>query len=168
MLSSKPFNPTGILAAATYTIFSMLSLTLWIPIYDHKVVPLLRRITGKGGITILQRMGFGIFLTVLSSLVSAFIEQRRRKLVFTNPALGIYSERGLISSMSALWLVPQLSLAGLAEAFCAIGQVEFNYKQFPENMKSIAGACARWYKGSDDTSSVTLKMGRKNVEKHFV
>ncbi|KAJ8536435.1 hypothetical protein K7X08_034836 [Anisodus acutangulus] len=126
--------------AATYTIFSMLSLTLWIPIYDHKVVPLLRRITGKGGITILQRMGFGIFLTVLSSLVSAFIEQRRRKLVFTNPALGIYSERGLVSSMSALWLVPQLSLAGLAEAFCAIGQVEFYYKQFPENMKSIAGS----------------------------
>ncbi|XP_059303887.1 protein NRT1/ PTR FAMILY 2.11-like [Lycium ferocissimum] len=219
--------------AATYTIFSMLSLTLWIPIYDRIVVPLLRRITGKeGGITILQRMGFGIFLTVLSSLVSAFIEERRRKLVFTNPALGLHSERGLVSSMSALWLVPQLSLAGLAEAFCAIGQVEFYYKQFPENMRSIAGAflflgmaassylnsflisivhhttgkaktgnwlpedlnkgkldyfyflitalgilnvvyfiiCARWYKykGSDDTSSVTLEMERKKVEKHFV
>lgn len=127
--------------AATYTIFSMLSLTLWIPIYDRIVVPLLRRITGKeGGITILQRMGFGIFLTVLSSLVSAFIEKRRRNLVFTNPALGLHSERGLVSSMSALWLVPQLSLAGLAEAFCAIGQVEFYYKQFPENMRSIAGS----------------------------
>lgn len=127
--------------AATYTIFSMLSLTLWIPIYDRVVVPLLRRITRKeGGITILQRMGFGIFLAVLSSLISAFIEKRRRKLVFTNPALGLHSERGLVSSMSALWLVPQLSLAGLAEAFCAIGQVEFYYKQFPENMRSIAGS----------------------------
>ncbi|XP_016507529.1 protein NRT1/ PTR FAMILY 2.11-like [Nicotiana tabacum] len=127
--------------AATYTIFSMLSLTLWLPIYDRIVVPLLRRLTGKeGGITILQRMGIGIFLIVLSSLVSAFIEERRRKLVFTNPALGVHSERGLVSSMSALWLVPQLSLAGLAEAFCAIGQVEFYYKQFPENMRSIAGS----------------------------
>lgn len=219
--------------AATYTIFSMLSLTLWIPIYDRIVVPLLRRITGKeGGITILQRMGFGIFLTVVSSLVAAFIEKRRRSLVFTNPALGLHSDRGLVSSMSALWLVPQLSLAGLAEAFCAIGQVEFYYKQFPENMRSIAGSffflgmaassylnsflisivhhttgkaktgnwlpedlnkgrldyfyflitalgilnvvyfiiCARWYKykGSGETSSVTLEMERKNVEKHFV
>ncbi|OIT04901.1 PREDICTED: protein NRT1/ PTR FAMILY 2.11-like [Nicotiana attenuata] len=127
--------------AATYTIFSMLSLTLWLPIYDRIIVPLLRRLTGKeGGITILQRMGIGIFLIVVSSLVSAFIEERRRKLVFTNPAVGVHSERGLVSSMSALWLVPQLSLAGLAEAFCAIGQVEFYYKQFPENMRSIAGS----------------------------
>lgn len=42
--------------------------------------------------------------------------------------------------MSALWLIPQLAIAGLAEAFAAVGQVEFYYKQFPENMRSVAGA----------------------------
>jgi len=47
---------------------------------------------------------------------------------------------GEISSMSALWLIPQLTLAGIAEAFAAIGQMEFYYKQFPENMKSFAGS----------------------------
>ena len=31
-------------------------------------------------------------------------------------------------------------ITGVAEAFAAIGQVEFYYKQFPENMRSIAGA----------------------------
>ncbi|KAK3035696.1 hypothetical protein RJ639_032568 [Escallonia herrerae] len=42
--------------------------------------------------------------------------------------------------MSGLWLVPQLSLIGLAEALTSVGQVEFYYKQFPENMRSVAGS----------------------------
>ncbi|KAJ6418367.1 hypothetical protein OIU84_001692 [Salix udensis] len=41
---------------------------------------------------------------------------------------------------SSLWLIPQLSLSGIAEAFGSIGQVEFYYKQFPENMRSIGGS----------------------------
>ncbi|PKI63185.1 hypothetical protein CRG98_016370 [Punica granatum] len=45
-----------------------------------------------------------------------------------------------MSSMSALWLVPQFALAGLTEGFAKIGQVEFTYKQFPEHMRSIAGS----------------------------
>ncbi|RXH76053.1 hypothetical protein DVH24_001632 [Malus domestica] len=42
--------------------------------------------------------------------------------------------------MSGFWLVPQLTLTGLAEAFTSVGQVEFYYKQFPENMRSIGGS----------------------------
>lgn len=42
--------------------------------------------------------------------------------------------------MRAMWLVPQHSLAGLAEAFNAIGQIEFYYSQFPKNLASIAVA----------------------------
>ncbi|KAL3528308.1 hypothetical protein ACH5RR_007630 [Cinchona calisaya] len=125
---------------ATYTIFSLMSLTLWLPIYDRLVVPFLRRLTGKEeGITLLQRIGIGFFLAVIASLIAAFIEERRKSLALTRP-LGVHSPRGAVSSMSALWLVPQLSLAGLAEAFAAIGQVEFYYKQFPENMRSFAGS----------------------------
>ncbi|KAF4389986.1 hypothetical protein F8388_002928 [Cannabis sativa] len=37
-----------------------------------------------------------------------------------------------------MWLVPQYSLVGLAEAFNAIGQIEFYYSQFPKSMSSIA------------------------------
>ncbi|KAK3035694.1 hypothetical protein RJ639_032566 [Escallonia herrerae] len=62
--------------AATYTIFSMLSLTIFLPIYDRALVPTPHRLTGKeGGITILQRMGAGIFLSVLASLVSASLKR---------------------------------------------------------------------------------------------
>ncbi|PIN03389.1 H+/oligopeptide symporter [Handroanthus impetiginosus] len=92
--------------AASYVVFPMIGLTLWVPLYDRIIVPFLRKITKKEqGITILQRMGIGIFITILESLVGAI-----------------------------------LALGGLAEAFNAIGQIEFYYKQFPENMRSIGGA----------------------------
>ncbi|KAJ7945960.1 Protein NRT1/ PTR FAMILY 2.11 [Quillaja saponaria] len=126
--------------AASYIIFMMLSMTVWIPIYDRIIVPFLQRLTGKeGGITILQRIGIGIVLSVLTMLVSAVIEEHRRTLALTKP-LGLEPRKGAISSMSGVWLIPQLALAGIAEAFTSIGQVEFYYKQFPQNMRSIAGS----------------------------
>ncbi|KAI3443757.1 hypothetical protein Pfo_000422 [Paulownia fortunei] len=42
--------------------------------------------------------------------------------------------------MSAMWLIPQHCLIGLAEAFNAIGQIELYYSQFPKSMASIAVA----------------------------
>ncbi|XP_076927182.1 protein NRT1/ PTR FAMILY 2.9-like [Bidens hawaiensis] len=135
------FNSKFQIPAASYTVFTMITLVIFVPIYDRIIVPQLCRITKKeGGISLLQRIGFGISLTVLASLVSALMEQKRRNLAITKPTLGYEPHRGEISSMSALWLVPQLSLAGFAESFTSIGLVEFYYKQFPENMRSVAGA----------------------------
>ncbi|KAI3856019.1 hypothetical protein MKW92_051617 [Papaver armeniacum] len=127
--------------AATYIVFQFLSLTLWIPIYDRLLVPAIRKRTKtEGGITLLQRMGIGIVLSILTMLVSGLVEERRRSFAYSKPSLGTSPNGGGISSMSALWLILQLTLAGLAEAFNSIGQVEFYYKQFPENMRSIAGS----------------------------
>jgi len=126
--------------AASYTIFQMLSLTIWLPIYDRIVVPSLQRVTKKeGGITVLQRMGIGMFLSVLCAMVAGVMEERRRTMALTSP-IGTDPRKGDISSMSAMWFIPQLALAGLSEAFTLVGQVEFFYKQFPENMKSIAAS----------------------------
>ncbi|KAJ4973388.1 hypothetical protein NE237_006562 [Protea cynaroides] len=129
--------------AGSYIVFSFLALTIWIPIYDRILVPTLRRVTGReGGITLLQRMGAGVFLSVLLMLVSGLVEEKRRHLALTRPLPGVVAEAGggAVSSMSALWLVPQLLISGLAEAFNSIGQIEFYYKQFPENMRSIANS----------------------------
>ncbi|KAF2316142.1 hypothetical protein GH714_041435 [Hevea brasiliensis] len=111
--------------AASYIIFNMLTLTIWIPIYDRILVPYLRNLTGKGGFSLLQRMGIGSVLSVLYMLVSGLVEEHRKNLAFTRPALGIAPERGFISSMSSLWLVPQLVLAGLAEGFNYAAQLSF-------------------------------------------
>uniref|UniRef100_A0A2P2Q304 Uncharacterized protein MANES_15G176100 n=1 Tax=Rhizophora mucronata TaxID=61149 RepID=A0A2P2Q304_RHIMU len=127
--------------AASLVIFAMLSLTLWIPIYDRILVPALRKLNGKeGGITLLQRMGIGILLSIFTMLVAALVESQRKHVALTRPTLGISPKGGAIASMSAFWLAPQQVLSGLTEAFNSIGQIEFYYKQFPENMRSIAGS----------------------------
>ncbi|KAI3885547.1 hypothetical protein MKX03_009245 [Papaver bracteatum] len=140
--SDRHFGSTKFeVPAASYIVFQFLSLTLWIPIYDRLLVPAIRKRTKiEGGITLLQRMGIGIVLSILTMLVSGLVEERRRSFAYSKPSLGTSPSGGGISSMSALWLILQLTLAGLSEAFNSIGQVEFYYKQFPENMRSIAGS----------------------------
>lgn len=126
--------------AASYTVFQMLCLTIWIPIYDRLIVPFLRKITKKeAGITILQKIGIGLVLSVIAMLVSGLVEKQRRTFALTKPTLGL-ARKGAISSLSGYWLVPQLALVGLSEAFTVVGLVEFYYKQFPENMRSFGGS----------------------------
>ncbi|VAH25054.1 unnamed protein product [Triticum turgidum subsp. durum] len=109
----------------SFIVFQMLALTVWIPVYDRVMVPTLFRFTKReGGITLLQRIGIGLALSVVTMLVSAAVEHRRRR----------------TAMMSCFWLVPQQLIAGLSEAFAAIGLIEFYYRQFPENMRSVAGA----------------------------
>lgn len=111
--------------AASYSFFTMLAVTLWIPIYDRLIVPLLRRVTGiESGFTLLQKIGAGIVLSILTMILSAYMEHKRRS----------------TSSFSGFWLVPQLALAGFSEAFAMVGFVEFYYKQVSERMRSIGGS----------------------------
>ena len=136
LLGNTKFN----IPAASFSVFSMLGLTFWIPIYDRILVPMLRRLTGKeNGITILQRMGFGMFIAILTMILSGLVEDKRRALALSNP-IGVSPRRGAISSLSGFWFVPQLTLIGISEAFTIIAHVEFYYKQFPENMRSIGGS----------------------------
>ncbi|MCL7031534.1 hypothetical protein MKW94_001800 [Papaver nudicaule] len=124
--------------ASSYLVITYLSACLWIPVYDRVIVPSLRRITCKeGGITLLQRMGIGTTLSIISMLVSGLVEERRRGIALAFPTLGITKNGGAISSMLGFWLIPQLAIIGLAEAFSSAAQIEFYYKQFPDNMRSI-------------------------------
>ncbi|KAI7746212.1 hypothetical protein M8C21_026152 [Ambrosia artemisiifolia] len=127
--------------AASYTVFQMLALTIWIPIYDRLMVPCLRKITNKRqGISLLQRIGVGMGIAIFTMLVAAVIETKRKEMAHSKPTLGIERGKGAISSMSAFWLAIQMVVAGISEGFAIIGFVEFFYKQFPENMKSFAGS----------------------------
>eukprot|EP00252_Welwitschia_mirabilis_P024693 TRINITY_DN739_c0_g1_i5.p1 TRINITY_DN739_c0_g1~~TRINITY_DN739_c0_g1_i5.p1 ORF type:complete len:542 (-),score=14.49 TRINITY_DN739_c0_g1_i5:237-1862(-) len=127
-----------VVPAGSFPIFTMITLTLFIPIYDRLIVPFCGRITlQKQGITMLQRIGVGQALSVLPMAVAALVESRRRHVALTN---GFLNKPNGVIPMSALWLVPQYSIAGIAEAFTTIGLLEFLYSQFPENMRSVAGA----------------------------
>lgn len=140
--SDRRLRPSSFqVPAASYTVFQMLALTIWIPIYDQIVVPCLRRITHKRqGISLLQRIGVGAGIAIITMLVAGLVETKRRDEAHSMPTVGFEKGKGAISSMPGYWLIFQLSIAGLSEAFAVIGLVEFFYKQFPENMRSFAGS----------------------------
>lgn len=139
--SDRRLKPSSFeVPAASYTVFQMLALTIWIPVYDRLLVPCLRKITNKRqGISVLQRIGVGVGIAIFTMLVSGIVETKRRDLARSNP-IGVERGKGDISSMSGYWLIFQLLVAGLSEGFAIIGFVEFFYRQFPENMKSFAGS----------------------------
>ncbi|KAK8694942.1 hypothetical protein V6N13_072485 [Hibiscus sabdariffa] len=139
--SDRRLPGTGFnIPAASFNIFTMIGVSIWIPIYDRIMVPWLKKHTRKeGGITLLQKMSVGMVLAVVTMAISAIVEERRRGLALSNP-IGIDSKKRSISSLSTMWLVPQLTLIGVSEAFTIIGLIEFYYKQFPENMRSFAGS----------------------------
>ncbi|XP_042423362.1 protein NRT1/ PTR FAMILY 2.11-like [Zingiber officinale] len=125
--------------AASFYVFSMVAITIWIPIYDRFVIPQLQRITGReGGITLLQRMGVGLILGVASMLVAGLVEERRRRIALRSSIAPGATDA--VSPMSSFWLAPQMVLMGLGEVFALIGQIDFCYSQFPENMRSLAGS----------------------------
>ncbi|XP_015690739.2 protein NRT1/ PTR FAMILY 2.13-like [Oryza brachyantha] len=118
--------------AGSVVSISLIALTIFIPIYDRILVPIARRFTGvESGITLLQRQGIGLVISSISMVVAGLVEHKRRNSALSN---------GGISPMSVMWLAPQLVLMGIAEAFNAVGQIEFYNKQFPENMQTLAGS----------------------------
>uniref|UniRef100_A0ACD5XEQ6 Uncharacterized protein n=1 Tax=Avena sativa TaxID=4498 RepID=A0ACD5XEQ6_AVESA len=118
--------------AASVISISFIALSVFIPIYDRLLVPMARRFTGvESGITLLQRQGVGLVLFPISMMVAGLMERKRRNSALSN---------GGISPMSVFWLAPQLVLMGIAEAFNAVGQIEFYNKQFPEHMLTLAGS----------------------------
>nr|XP_045090247.1 protein NRT1/ PTR FAMILY 2.13-like [Aegilops tauschii subsp. strangulata] len=111
---------------------SFIALTAFLPIYDRILVPIARRFTGvESGITLLQRQGIGLVISPISTVVAGLVEHKRRNSALSN---------GGKSPMSVFWLAPQLILMGIADAFNAVGQLEFYNKQFPEHMLTLAGS----------------------------
>ncbi|KAJ9548715.1 hypothetical protein OSB04_021258 [Centaurea solstitialis] len=122
----------------SFDVFTILTLTIWVAIYDQLLVRQISRLTKRPeGLTLKQRMGIGLFLSCLSMVVSAMVERKRRNAAISQ---GLSRDPFGVVNMSAFWLVPQHCLLGLAEAFNAIGQIEFYYSQFPKSMASIGVA----------------------------
>ena len=109
-----------------------------VPIYDRLFVPLARKFTGHpSGITMLQRIGVGLFLSLLNMVVSALVEAKR---------VDIASKHGLLDSpksvipMRVWWLLPQYMICGVSDAFAVVGLQELFYAEMPEAMRSLGAA----------------------------
>ncbi|VAI90216.1 unnamed protein product [Triticum turgidum subsp. durum] len=118
-----------VVSPASLSTFDVISVLVWVPIYDAVLVPLARRVTGEDrGFTQLQRIGVGLALSAAGMAYAALIETRR----LAAPA----------SSMSIMWQAPCYFVLGAAEVFTSIGMLEFFYDQFPGSMKSLGSALA--------------------------
>ncbi|XXG43904.1 hypothetical protein AAC387_Pa01g3834 [Persea americana] len=123
---------------ATLQTFICLSVVILIPIYDRAFVPVTRAITGlPSGITLLQRIGIGMFLSVISMVVAALVEAQR--LVVARDA-GLIDRPTSTVPMSVWWLLPQYVLFGVVEVFAMIGLQEFFYDQVPDGMRSMGSS----------------------------
>lgn len=132
---NRHLGPHFKIPAGTVPVINMITLAIWVPFYDRILVPYLRKITKiEGGITILQRIGIGFIFSTLSMVVAGLVEKMRR-----DSAIAAGQPDG-IAPITVMWLAPQLILMGFAEAFSFIGQIEFYYKEFPQNMKSVANS----------------------------
>ncbi|KAK5774901.1 Nitrate transporter 1.7 -like protein [Gossypium arboreum] len=129
------FGPSIKIPAGSVGVITLIAIAIWLPFYDGVVVAALEKVTKQeGGITLLQRIGIGNLFSILTMLVSGFIETERR--------LSALSHGGTdgIAPMTVMWLTPQLILIGFSEIFSIVGLIEFYNKQFPEHMRSIGNS----------------------------
>ncbi|KAK7322397.1 hypothetical protein VNO77_25776 [Canavalia gladiata] len=115
--------------------FISLSVVLFLPIYDRIIVPIARSFTGKpSGITMLQRIGTGMFLSAISMVIAAFVEMKRLKMARD---YGLIDMPDVTIPMSVWWLIPQYVLFGIADGFTMVGLQEFFYDQVPDELRSV-------------------------------
>ena len=123
---------------ASLIAFVTSSMLVTVVLYDRIFVKILRKWTkNPRGITLLQRMGIGLVVSILATLVAGFVEKKRKAAA---SAHGLLNQPHSMIPISVFWLVPQYSLHGMAEAFMSIGHLEFFYDQAPESMRSTATA----------------------------
>lgn len=123
---------------ASLSIFSILTMLSGLVLYERLFVPFARRFTGNpSGITCLQRMGVGFVINIIATLVSSFVEIKRKEAA---AKYNLLDDPKAIVPFSVFWLVPQFCLHGIAEVFMSVGHLEFLYDQSPESMRSSAVA----------------------------
>ncbi|KAG2425090.1 hypothetical protein HXX76_013999 [Chlamydomonas incerta] len=135
--------------SASMSLFNTLSIILLIPVYDKVVEPFIARIRTK--ITLLQRIGWGMVLAVVSMLAAAWVESYRlHSLKKCGPngggadlhgdGLGGTGPGVTPCSLSIFWQAPQYFIVGASEVLASIGQLEFFYDQAPDVMRSCSMA----------------------------
>ncbi|PIN14590.1 hypothetical protein CDL12_12770 [Handroanthus impetiginosus] len=121
--------------AASLQLFIVLSIIVFVPIYDRILVPIARAITKKPrGISKLQRIGIGLFLSLTSIIVAALVEWKRLGVAFE---YGLMDKPKAIIPMSVWWLAPQYLISGVADVFTLVGLQEFFYDEVSSELKSI-------------------------------
>ncbi|KAF8105114.1 hypothetical protein N665_0163s0084 [Sinapis alba] len=134
----RSMGPNFTIPSASLSLFDILSVLFWTPVYDQLIVPLARKLTGhERGFTQLQRIGIGLLISIFSMVSAGILEVARLSYVRTH---NLYDVEAV--PISIFWQVPQYFFVGCAEVFTFIGQLEFFYDQAPDAMRSLCSALA--------------------------
>lgn len=109
------------------------SIIILMPWYDKFFIPLVRIFTrNEKGISVMQRMGIGMFLSVIAMIIAAITE--RKRLEISRNTEVVLSED---VPFSIFWLLPQYILLGISDIFTVVGMQEFFYSEVPVRMRTM-------------------------------
>ncbi|KAG5227707.1 major facilitator superfamily protein [Salix suchowensis] len=121
---TRSIGPNFQVPPASFQSLVGLTILFSIPLYERVFIPAARKITGhSSGITMLQRIGIGLFLSVVEMVVAALVESKRATI-----------------PMSVWWILPQYMISGISDVFTVVGLQELFYDQMPESMRSMGAA----------------------------
>ncbi|XP_071712519.1 protein NRT1/ PTR FAMILY 2.8 [Rutidosis leptorrhynchoides] len=130
---TRTIGPKFTIPPGWMTEIAMISLSIWIFIYEGIYIPKLMKILKRDArLTMAMRVRLGIIMSILCMVTAGFVEQKRRNSALKNDTY--------IAPIHVFWLVPQLVFSGLVEAFDSVAIMEFFTTQMPENMRTVAGA----------------------------
>ncbi|KAK6931178.1 Proton-dependent oligopeptide transporter family, partial [Dillenia turbinata] len=120
---------------ASLPIFPVVFIMILAPVYDHLIIPFMRKMTKtEMGISHLQRIGIGLFLSIIAMAVAAVVEIKRKR---------VATDAGLQDSEEPLpitffWIALQYLFLGSADLFTLAGLLEFFFTEAPSSMRSLA------------------------------
>ncbi|KAM6550828.1 hypothetical protein CsatB_000636 [Cannabis sativa] len=127
----RKINGFEIPPASIYAL-AAIGMIISVTLYEKVLVPVMRKITGnERGINILQRIGIGMFCSIVTMVVSALVEKKRLENVRQNVATNTFVP------MSVFWLAPQFVIVGFGDGFALVGLQEYFYDQVPDSMRSL-------------------------------
>lgn len=135
MTMKRNIGPNFKIPPATLQSTITLSIILLMPFYDKILIPIFKKLTkNEKGISVKERMGIGMFLSIIAIVIAALVERKRlkiSKMMKTTPNL---------DPLSILWLLPQYILLGISDIFTVVGMQEFFYSEVPVSMRTMGFA----------------------------
>ncbi|KAI9169709.1 hypothetical protein LWI28_016471 [Acer negundo] len=123
---------------ASLPIFPVVFIMILAPVYDYFIIPLARKVTkSEMGISHLQRIGIGLFLSIIAMTVAALVEIKRKR-VATNSGLLDATTSTTPLPITFFWIALQYLFLGSADLFTLAGLLEFFFTEAPTSMRSLA------------------------------